>query len=232
MSEKLSILVIEDESAIRMGICDVLAFKGFEPVGVERGDEGLVEALTGRHALCIVDVMLPGTDGFTICREVREQLPQQALLMLTARGAEEDILAGFEAGADDYVTKPFSVAQLMARVQALLRRASAVPTDRFAVGRVEVDTRALQARSGTVTVDLSLRDVEVLACLSRQLGSVVSRADLLRDVWGYSRAESLETRCVDMHIAKLRRKLRPVSAESGSALIETVRGAGYRVRGA
>lgn len=228
MTAKPSILVIEDEKAIRTGICDVLAFKGYLPTGVERGDDGLEEALTGRFDLCIVDVMLPAVDGFTIVERVRAALPRQALLMLTARGSEEDVLKGFQVGADDYVTKPFSVAQLVARVEALLRRALADAGDRFTAGGVDVDAERLCARKGGVQVDLSPRDVEVLAALVRTPGKVVSRTELLRDVWGYARAEALETRCVDMHIAKLRRKLEPVD---GDGLIETVRGAGYRIRG-
>ena len=228
MSTKPSILVIEDERAIRTGICDVLAFKGYEPVGVERGDDGLTEALTGRFELCIVDVMLPGMDGFTICERVRQALPRQALLMLTARGSEEDILRGFSVGADDYVTKPFSVAQLVARVEALLRRTLVGTEERFTAGEVEIDGDRLSARRDGTQVDLSPRDVEVLAALARVPGKVVSRTELLRDVWGYARAEALETRCVDMHIAKLRKKLDPL--EGGEQLIETVRGAGYRLR--
>ncbi len=228
MSAKPSILVIEDEKAIRTGICDVLAFKGYVPLGVERGDDGLEEALTGRFDLCIVDVMLPGMDGFTICGKVREALPRQALLMLTARGSEEDILKGFQVGADDYVTKPFSVAQLVARVEALLRRTLAEAGERFVAGDVDVDADRLTACKEGARVELSPRDVEVLAALARTPGKVVSRTELLRDVWGYARAEALETRCVDMHIAKLRRKLEPL--EGGEQLIETVRGAGYRLR--
>ena len=119
MLPKPSVLVVEDEEAIRVGICDVLAFHGIQPLGVDDGDVGLAEALTGKHDLLVLDVMLPGTDGFTICRTVREKLPSQAILMLTAKGAESDILEGFRCGADDYVPKPFSVAQLVARVQAL-----------------------------------------------------------------------------------------------------------------
>lgn len=221
------ILVIEDEAAIRNGICDVLAFKGFTPVGVERGDDGLSEAMTGDYALCIVDVMLPGVDGFTICEQVRSKRPGQALLMLTAKGSEEDVLRGFAAGADDYVTKPFSVAQLMARVQALLRRTGAAAAEVFAAGALEVDTGRLQARGGDVIVELTPRDVEVLSFLARDPGRVVSRTELLREVWGYARAEALETRCVDMHIAKLRKKLAGVAGGEGP--IETVRGAGYRL---
>jgi DNA-binding response OmpR family regulator len=226
MSGKPRILVVEDEESIRVGICDVLAFKGFEPHGVADGSAGLEHALAGGWDLLLLDVMLPGVDGFTICRKARAADPRQAILMLTARGDEGSVLEGFSAGADDYVSKPFSLAQLMARIQALVRRAATASEDSFAVGPVEIDTGRLTATAGDASVELSPRDVEVLTMLVREEGRVVSRAELLREVWGYSRPDALETRCVDMHIAKLRRKLKPVSP----TIIETVRGAGYRVR--
>ncbi len=226
MSAKPRILVVEDEESIRVGICDVLAFKGFEPTGIEDGQEGLAEALTGAYDLLVLDVMLPGLDGFSICRRAREAHPKQAILMLTARGDEASVLEGFSAGADDYVSKPFSLAQLMARIQALVRRAAAQKGQSFQVGDVEIDAGRLTASHNGASVELSPRDVEVLTLLVRESGRVVSRTDLLREVWGYSRPDALETRCVDMHIAKLRRKLKPVSP----TIIETVRGAGYRVR--
>jgi len=123
METKLAILVVEDEPAIRTGLCDVLAFRGYAPTGVGTGDDGLREAASGRYALVLLDVMLPGMSGFDICRKVRMRLPEQPILMLTARGAEDDVLEGFRCGADDYLTKPFSVAELLARLEALLRRA-------------------------------------------------------------------------------------------------------------
>jgi two-component system response regulator RegX3 len=224
-----SILVVEDEESIRRGICDVLAFRGYEPIGVGHGEEGLREALSGRHALLVLDVMLPGMDGFTICRKVREQKPRQAILMLTARGAEDDVLEGFRAGADDYVPKPFSVAQLMARIQALLRRALAEAQETLLIAGVEVDARTLEARRDGHVAELSPRDVEVLGFLAREAPRVVGRTELLREVWGYARAEALETRCVDMHVAKLRKKLAPLCGGDAEAVVETVRGAGYRV---
>ena len=226
MNAKPRILVVEDEESIRVGICDVLAFKGFEPTGIEDGIEGLQEALTGAYDLLVLDVMLPGLDGFSICRRAREAQPKQAILMLTAKGDEASVLEGFSAGADDYVSKPFSLAQLMARIGALVRRAEVQKSGSFAVGPVEIDAGRLTASCDGASVELSPRDVEVLMMLVRESGRVVSRADLLREVWGYDRPDALETRCVDMHIAKLRRKLRPVS----HSIIETVRGAGYRVR--
>ena len=218
------ILVVEDEAAIRRGLCDLLAFHGHEPVGVARGDEGLREALEGSYDLLLLDVMLPEVDGLTICRQARAAKPHQAILMLTARGREEDVLEGFTAGCDDYVAKPFSVAQLMARVSALLRRADADST--LVLQGCTLDESDLRIRRDDVVVDLTIRDVEVLVFLHRH-GGVARRNELLREVWGYERIEAVETRCVDMHLSKLRKKLSPLGVE----LIETVRGAGYRLRG-
>ena len=228
MTEKLQILVVEDEAAIRDGICDVLVFHGYAPRGIADGTGGLAEAQTGRYDLVVLDVMLPGIDGFTICRTLRQTHPRQAIMMLTARGDEADILEGFRCGADDYISKPFSVAQLIARIHALLRRSGARPARRFVIGGLQVDAELSQAQHGERHTEISARDVEVLAWLAGAEGRTVSRAELLREVWGYQRVESVQTRCVDMHIAKLRRKLSTISDE---AVIETVRGSGYRVRG-
>ena len=222
---KPSVLVVEDETPIRVGLCDVLVFHGMAPTQAADGPSGLAEALTGRHALILLDVMLPGMDGITICRRVREALPTQPILLLTARGAESDILQGFDAGADDYVTKPFSVAQLMARVQSLLRRAGKVAPSRFQLGDIAVDGSTLRAERDDDAVELTARDVELLAFMSSRRGQVVSREELLTEVWGFARVERVETRCIDMHVAKLRKKLAQVGAEE---LIATVRGMGYR----
>ena len=221
------ILVVEDEPAIRVGICDMLAFQGYAPEGVGDGEAGLEAALSGEHELLILDVMLPGVDGLTICERARQRYPRQAILMLTARGSEADVLEGFRRGADDYVAKPFSVAQLAARVRALLRRSGAETARRFLVGPIEVDAGRQEARLGAAAVEISPRDVEVLEHFAASAGRVVSREALLTEVWGYARVDSVETRCVDMHIAKLRKKLGELTAE---AVIETVRGAGYRVQ--
>ena len=228
MTEKLRILVVEDEVAIREGICDVLVFHGYSPRGIGDGTLGQAEAQSGQYALVILDVMLPGTDGFTICRALRQTHPRQAIMMLTARGDEADILEGFRCGADDYVSKPFSVAQLMARIHALLRRSGARPARRFVIGELEIDAELNRIARGAQNLEVSPRDIEVLAWLAGAEGRTVSRAELLREVWGYQRVESVQTRCVDMHIAKLRRK---ISTITDVAIIETVRGAGYRVRG-
>jgi DNA-binding response OmpR family regulator len=226
-----AVLVVEDEESIRRGLCDVLAFHGHAPEGVERGDEGLRRALANQHALVILDVMLPGMNGVDICRELRAQLPHIPILMLTARGAEQDVLDAFRAGADDYVTKPFSLAELMARVDALLRRAGA-PAEcgdapPFEFGAWRVDPGALQALRGSEKIELTRREVSLLAIFAREAGRILSRRRLLREVWGFPDPDRIETRTVDMHIAKLRKKLDAM----GDALIETVRGEGYRFAG-
>jgi two-component system alkaline phosphatase synthesis response regulator PhoP len=221
------ILIVEDEPAIRQGVCDLLAFHGHHPEGVGDGDEGLRMALTREWELVLLDVMLPGMDGFDICRRLRTQHPGLAVLMLTAKGREADVLEGFRAGCDDYVTKPFSMAQLVARVDALLRRAASVRPRRVPLGPLELDADHLMVRYGSAEIALSPRDVEVLAYLSENRHRVVTREDLLREVWGYQRTDHVETRCVDMHLVKLRRKLAELAPQL--AVIETVRGAGYRL---
>ena len=230
--DRIRILVVEDEAPIRDGLCDVLAFRGYQPEGVERGDEGLARAQSGEFALVILDIMLPGMNGFEVCEGLRQALPAQPILMLTARGSEEDVLQGFRCGADDYVIKPFSVAELVARVEALLRRSGTLegrdePPARFAFGDWEVDTEQLVASRDGERHDLNRRDAEILALLAREKGRIVSRRLLLREIWGYPEPERVETRTVDMHIAKLRKKLVP----SDGGLIETVRGEGYRYSG-
>jgi len=224
MSTAPRILVVEDEVAIQRGLCDVLAYRGYAPHGVASGDDGLREALGGGFDLVLLDVMLPGRSGFEICQALRAHDAKLPILMLTARGAEEDVLRGFRCGSDDYVTKPFSVAELMARVEALLRRgrrhasAAAAP---FAFGDWRVDPERLVAERDGEDVDVTRREVAILALLASERGRIVSRRRLLADVWDMSAPERIETRTVDMHIAKLRRKL-------GDG-IETVRGEGYRL---
>jgi DNA-binding response OmpR family regulator len=163
--------------------------------------------------------------------------------MLTARGREQDVLRGFECGCDDYVAKPFSIAILRARVEALLRRIPNQPgpeiglspesassgTRTLALGKLALDLDNLRAVVGERQIDLTSRDLDVLVYLADQRHRVVSRLDLLREVWGFERAEKLETRCVDMHVVKLRRRLAELLPEAESP-IETVRGVGYRLR--
>ena len=227
--EKTRILLVEDEAAIREGVCDVLAYHGFAPSAAATGDEGLEHALDGEFPLVILDVMLPGISGLDICRKLRTEIPRQVILMLTAKGSEDDVIAGFRAGADDYVTKPFSVRELVARVEALLRRSGKLDDapDVFAFGAWRIDRSRLTAEKDGEKQELTPREVELLAVFEREKGRIVSRRLLLKDVWGMSHAEDVETRTVDVHLAKLRKKIR----SGHEALIETVRGAGYRFAG-
>ncbi len=227
MSASLRILVVEDEPAIRRGLLDVFAHHGFDAAAAATGEEGLRLGLSGNSDLVVLDLMLPGISGFDVCERLRAAHPRLPILLLTARGAEEDILRGFRVGADDYVTKPFSLAQLLARVNALLRRAGerAIETiPPFRVGALLIEPASLTARDGDEQTALTRREVELLALLAEERGRIVSRRTLLREVWRLERADHLETRTVDMHVAKLRKKL-------GAArdLLETVRGEGYRL---
>ena len=233
-SSSLPILVIEDEEAILRGLCDVLAFRGYAPEGAVRGDLGLEMALDSRPdpALVILDVMLPGMNGFDVCEHLRAARPELPILMLTARGSDEDILRGFRCGADDYVTKPFSVAELVARVTALLRRSGQgtvdlEPSSPFLFGAWTIEPDKRIASKDTDSVELTARDLEILGIFAREKGRILSRRLLLTEVWGYPDPDRVETRSVDMHIAKLRKKL----GAPDDALIETIRGEGYRFRG-
>jgi two-component system response regulator RegX3 len=228
-----SVLVVEDEEPIRRGLCDVLVYHGYAPAEADRGDLGLERALGGGFDLVLLDVMLPGLSGFDVCSRLRERHPAVPVLMLTARGAEEDVLQGFRCGADDYVTKPFSVAELMARVEALLRRswpavdAPAETEAPFSLGGWRIDPVRLCAERDGEAVELTRRELEITALLAREPGRIVSRRRLLRELWGYPDPDRVETRTVDMHIAKLRKKLGPDAA----SWLETVRGEGYRFSG-
>lgn len=225
---QVEILVVEDEEAIRRGVCDVMAFHGHLPTGVATGDEGLRQGMDPRFELVILDIMLPGRSGFDVCIELRAARPQLPILMLTARGSEEDVLRGFACGSDDYVTKPFSVAELVARVEALLRRtgklARAKPAP-FAVGAWRVDPDTLRAEREGESVGLSRLEFDLLALLARERGRIVSRRMLLQEVWGYDTPERVETRTIDVHVANLRKRL----GDEGRRRIETVRGEGYRL---
>jgi len=227
---KAAILVVEDEEPIRRGLCDVLAYHGFAPTPAGDGEQGLQHAVTGEYALIVLDVMLPGRNGFEVCTELRERGHAVPVLMLTARGSEDDVLSGFRAGADDYVTKPFSVAELMARVEAILRRSGALrdaSESPFDFAGWSVDPANLRAERDARRVDLTPRELELLRLFVRERGRIVSRRTLLAEVWGARNPERIETRTVDMQIAKLRKKL----DAAGDPLLETVRGAGYRYGG-
>ena len=230
MQRKIRILIVEDEEAIRTGLRDVLVFHGYELDCAADGNEGLDKALSGSFDLILLDIMLPGMDGFEICNRIRSQDRDQPIIMLTARSSDEDIIQGLSLGADDYVAKPFSVAQLVLRVQAVLRRSRiGVEMDnqlRLGDG-IEIDSRNLSGRRGEQALSFTRREVEILQYLKANSERPVSREELLTRVWGYAKNLQLETRTVDIHIAKLRRKIEPDPAQPRYLL--TVRGAGYRL---
>jgi len=227
MTKKVRILIVEDETAIRTGLVDVFVYHGYEVDYAEHGEEGLSKALSGLFDLILLDVMLPGIDGFEICNRIRAQDRQQAVIMLTAKTSDEDIVEGLTLGADDYVSKPFSVTQLLLRVQAVLRRAGIGDTTEREIklqNGLLVDTENLSADAG---VSFTRREMDVLQYLYSQAGRPVAREELLIKVWGYASHMDIETRTVDIHIAKLRRKIE--TNPSHPECIVTVRGAGYRL---
>jgi two-component system response regulator RegX3 len=224
---KARILVVEDDSAILNGLLDVLVFNGFAAEGTADGQKGLQKALAQAFDLIILDVMLPSLDGFSICRGVRKKKPGQAILMLTAKGAEDDVVAGFQAGADDYVCKPFSLRELLVRVEALLRRTGKFTGEAdIRYGGIHFQGKTLEAVAGEATLMLTRREMDIIAYLHRHQDRIVSKRELLTEVWHYADAD-IETRTVDIHMLKLRKKIAQLIGEA--PFIQTVRGEGYRL---
>ncbi|GAA3917058.1 response regulator transcription factor [Litoribacillus peritrichatus] len=230
MDRKLKILVVEDEVAIRTGLVDVFVFHGYQVDYADNGPDGLSKALSGQFDLILLDVMLPGMDGFEICRRIRDEDKDQPIIMLTAKTSDEEIIQGLSLGADDYVAKPFSVGQLVLRVQAVLRRSRAgeAQNREMQIGHdIQIDTLNLTGQWGETELVFTRREIEVLQYLKLHNTRPVPREELLNKVWGYDKKMDIETRTVDIHIAKLRRKIE-VNAKEPTLLI-TVRGEGYRL---
>ena len=220
------ILVVEDNVDLALGLRSNLEIEGYQVDTAEDGATGLELARTLRPDLVILDLMLPGTDGFRVLRTLRTGGSTMPVLILTARGEEADKVRGLRLGADDYVTKPFGLLELLARVEALLRRVrrNAPPTvQRF--GEVEIDAALRTVRLRGRGVDLAPKEFDLLLALLRGDGRVVSRTTLLREVWGY--AGDVVSRTVDTHIAELRRKLE--DDPSAPRHILTARKSGYRI---
>lgn len=225
----LTILLIEDNALMAAGIRSNLEFEGYAVVTADTGAEGLRLAREAAPTLVILDVMLPDTDGYRVLRDLRDRGDHVPVLMLTALGEEADKVRGFRFGADDYVTKPFGLMELLARVAALLRRTqqgalSGLDAARHTFGDVRVDiaTRTVTRRGAAVA--LRPREFDLLAALLRRRGTLLSRETLLREVWGYG--EQVVSRTVDTHLAELRRKLEDDPA--APQWLITVRKAGYR----
>jgi DNA-binding response OmpR family regulator len=221
------ILTIEDDPAIRRGIVDALRFAGYGTLESGRGDQGLALARAAQFDLLLLDLVLPGGDGFEILREVRRLRPTLPVIILTARGEESDRVRGLRDGADDYVVKPFSVKELLARVEAVLRRSPQRPLDlarvRIPNGRIDLDRREVRFDDGG-REELSEREVELVRYLAAHRGRAIAREEILANVWRIN-PNGLPTRTIDMHVARLREKLRDDPTSPGIVL--TVRGKGY-----
>ncbi len=235
MDTKLSILIVEDEESIRSGLVDVFLYHGYAVDTATDGKTGLEKSLSDEYDLILLDVMLPEMDGFTVCNEIRKHSLLQPIIMLTAKTSEDDIITGLTHGADDYVGKPFSVRQLVLRVEAVLRRSQKiVERNRFLEisSQLRIDTATLEGKdpeSDAVVETFTRKEIDILQYLTQHSDRPVSRDELLEEVWGYKKSSQIETRTVDIHIAKLRRKIEEDS--KNPKLLTTIRGEGYRLQG-
>jgi two-component system, OmpR family, response regulator len=223
-----TILVVEDEQSIASLVALYLGNEGFAVEHIADGAQALAAVERVRPSLVILDLMLPGMDGVEICRRIRQNDEQLPIIMLTARDGEVDRVVGLELGADDYLTKPFSPRELVARVKAILRRAAAReagPSEEtpalLRLGDVAIDEARHEVRAGDADVTLTAKEFDLLAFLARNRGIVFTREKLLDRVWGYERP--VDTRTVDSHVKSLRQKL-----GAAGAVVKTVRGVGYK----
>jgi DNA-binding response OmpR family regulator len=222
-----TILLVEDDPTLALGLRDTLEFEGFRVIHTDRGEQGLLLATQNRPDCIILDLMLPDINGYQICERVRRTDAAVPIIMLTARGQEADKIRGLDAGADDYVTKPFSVGELIARIRALFRRGahSAQPSPRFNVGDAVVDTGAHTLARGDETIAITFYEVELLKLLHERVGQPVSRDEILDKVWGTK--SNPTNRTVDNFVVKLRKKLEPNLDKPRHIL--TVYGFGYKL---
>lgn len=224
----MQILVVEDEPKVRNALCDGLEAEGYIVTQAQSGEEGFFHASARAFDLIILDVMLPGTDGIEIVRTLRKQGAKTPVLLLTAKDAIEDRVLGLDAGADDYLVKPFAFAELNARIRALLRRNKVEPERKLKIGSLEVDpVRRVVTREGR-RIDLTAREFDLLEYLVRNQGHIVSREMLARDVWKETSRVTPLDNVIDVHIARLRRK---VDDPFNTKLLQTVRGVGFILGG-
>ena len=218
------VLIIEDSEDMAYGLKTNLEYEDYQVTVATDGEEGLQQALEVSPDLIILDLTLPKLDGLSVLSELRTKGVQIPVLILTARGEEQDKVTGLKLGADDYVTKPFALLELLARVEALLRRADNATASSLKTGDIEINAAARTVKRDGKDVELAPRELELLIALVKQNGQVVSRQELLHTVWGH--AGRVETRTVDTHVAELRRKLE--TDPSNPRYIHTVRKVGYR----
>ena len=223
----MRLLLVEDEAGLRVTVSDLLAAEGYGVETAADGDEGLAQACSGRFDLILLDVMLPRRTGFEICRELRQRGIDAAILIVTAKSQVVDRVVGLKLGADDYLIKPFDPAELLARVEALLRRVrnnGRVPVRTFRFGQVEIDFDRAEVRKRGLPVSLAGKELQLLRYLIDHRGAVVPREELLRQVWEYN--SHVSSRTLDVHVAWLRQKLE--DHPQNPVHIRTIRGKGYR----
>jgi DNA-binding response OmpR family regulator len=222
------ILVVEDEPDMLRGLKDNFEFENYEVDAARDGEAALKKISESSYDIILLDIMLPKLSGLDVCKRAREQGIKTPIIMLTARGEEIDKVLGLELGADDYVTKPFGVRELLARVKAVLRRSESLAehqTERMSIGALEIDFAAYTATRGGVPLSLTPKEFEIIKHLWHHRNKTVTRDELLTQVWGYD--ESMSTRTVDNFILKLRQK---IEADPASPkLIITIHGIGYRL---
>jgi two-component system response regulator VicR len=220
------IVVVEDDPAILRGLADNLRFESYDVLTAADGETGLQLIRDKRPDLIVLDLMLPRLSGYEICRKLRAAGTETPIVMLTARGEEADRILGLDLGADDYVTKPFSVGELLARLRALLRRARPlrIRVDELRFDDVVIDFRRYEAKRGTRALEMTRKEFGLLRLLASRAGEVVTRDDLLNEVWGYE--SSPTTRTIDTHVASLRAKLEEDPASPRR--LQTIHGVGYK----
>ncbi len=229
---KTKILIVEDDPHIRLGLEEVLKSEGFETAVCGRGDEAVAAVTRHQPALVVLDVMLPGASGYDVCKALRAKQVAVPILMLTAKGQELDKVIGLDLGADDYVTKPFGVRELLARIQALLRRSAngagavaRVEDAPFQIGAVTIDPKAFQVKRGKAVEELTAKELKLLQIFHAHAGEVLSRDKLLNEAWGYNYYGT--TRTLDQVIVQLRKKLGDHGGEPKHLL--TIHGVGYKL---
>jgi DNA-binding response OmpR family regulator len=228
--EKINILVAEDDTHIRNGLVDTLESEGYQAVPAKNGQEALERFLSGTFDLVLLDIMMPAMSGYDVCRAIRKTDEQMPVIMLTAKNEEIDKVLGLELGADDYITKPFGVRELLARISAVLRRSRRNPlvdnsgAKQFRFGTAEIDGRQYRARVGEKSSDLSERELKLIDYFRANPDAVLSRDELLNAVWGIEYYGT--TRTLDQHIVQLRKKVEPDPGKP--RVITTAHGVGYR----
>ena len=226
------ILVVEDDAHIRAGLVDALEGEGYEAIPAAEGKQGLAQARQQKLDLILLDIMMPGPSGYDVCRDIRRRDRTTPIIMLTAKGEEVDKVVGLELGADDYVTKPFGVRELLARVAAVLRRSRACADpadelpDKLRFGAAEVDRKTYTGRKGGEEFGVTAREMKLLEAFARHPGEALARDRLLNEVWGTEYYGT--TRTLDQHIAQLRKKIE--SSPDHPAVLLTVHGVGYRFK--